>query len=1012
MKPAYNLLPAGLAEQLRAAARRLRCVQAVAVSAATAGAVVAATLTVFAADRVCDTPAALRLACFVAAWTALVLAVAVWTQWRWQQLQHPEALLKLVQQRFPCLGDSLQGAADLAATPAGEGNVSPVLREAAIAQVAKRCESLAFGDAVNTRPARRAAGFCLAAVAVSLAAAAVAPAAWVNALHRWCQPLAAVPRYTFVRFAPVPGSLRIPHGEPVEMPLRLDPASSWQPGAVQWTIGGRSQKAAPLQGGLARLSLPGQTAETVVEFRAGDATGRVTLVPTHRPVLRQLRARLVFPEYLQLPTEDRECLLQALTVPEGSTLELQGTVSRELTAAALAGRHAAALTVRGAAFSSPAIAAAELAEARLTWTDRFGFQPAEPYVLAVRAQADELPVALCAGLPGAVALLEDETLSIKLHARDDFGLRQLGVTWEVQLPGEAEPQPVSRCQREVSVGGPAQKTLDGVFRFAPGQLAIPPRSTIFLAATAADYHPEHAVAKSPVHRLYVLSRVDHARYLEEKLAALQSRVEDVVRAEEELKRQNEETGRLSDEALRVASATAPLQAGINGETDNTKRLRAIVAEGTGLLREALRNQDVPASAIRQWSKLFDDLHQIGVFDMPKVVDTLVTAREVPGDRRRQLTDAIALQEAILQKLAGAGKGAAEARQNIAARNFAARLREAGNRERDIGDLLKVLAPQVAGLATDALPAETAARLDAAVRNQADVKNRAQRLSADILAFAARTKLPAYEEVAKDMEAKKLVEALERLAKDIAGNRIIAGIPETERWRQAFNAWAFTIEKSATDGGGEGGGGGGGNDQNMELVIAILRVVQKQQDLYDETLFVETNRAGMKDYAVVAGGLATRQGQVAAETTALADKTPKPEIKEGLRQVGTVMGEAAGLLRTPQTDTPVTAAQAAAIEMLTANASSACKSAEACQTLLAMMQQMKGQQKGQGGGATPGGSLPGGSGATTAAPTAGPAGETGAVRAGPGKVSGHSGDALPAEFREALENYFRRLEGTP
>lgn len=1010
MPPLLPQLPEALTAKLAATRRRLWLVRSVAASAAAALGILASLLLLYGSDRLWDSPAGVRLFCLLAGLAVVAVCVASWCEWRWRLTRQPQELLKLVQRRFPALGDSLQGVVDLAAEARSQENISSVLRAAAIAQVAQRCEPLDFRAAISQRGMRRTLLAALVLLLVAVALALVSPGAWRSSLARWAWPLSTLPRYTFAKFAPLPGAQRVAYGEPGTFALALAPEADWRPARLTWSLAGQPPQSLPLSPTGATLQLPGLTSEQDLHLRTGDALASVRLVPVHRPTLRQLQATVRYPDYLARPREMRDCLLQTVSLPEGSQVRFAGTVSRELRSAELRAARSQALTVGGSRFTTPEFPAADLAEARLVWVDRYGFGPADAYPLAIRLQPDDQPVVLCEGLAGTVALLEDETLVVKMHARDDYGVRQLSAVWEVQLPGASEPASGAQLRQELAAGTPGSRELRGEFRLAPGLMGIPERSVVYLSGSATDFHPAHTLVRSTVHRIFILGRTDHARLLADRFAALASRLSESVRQEEELKRANADTAALADTALKTDAAREQIAAAASGENENARRIKAIADEGTGLLREAMRNRDFPETSLKEWTQLCSLLDSIAANDMPAAEKALRNAQARPGERRRQLQDAITVQERILQKLRKADQGAGDAQTSVAARNFALRLRHAAAKEREIAENLKQLAPLTLGLAPDKLPAEQAEPLARVALNQGDVKSRMQRLQGELQAFAARTTAEVYRTVVQEMEQKKTVPALEALANAITGNRIVTGASDAEQWRQAFNGWADSIEKAAASDNPEGGDGdgGGGGDSNLELTIAILKIVQRQQELYDDTQFVEGNRKTLADYAQASGKLAGRQDSLRADTVAVADKVPEEKLRLGLLEVAGVMAEAKELLKVPRTDDPVSAAQSAVIEMLTASASSTCQSQQQCQALMQMMNEMKKERLAKAAGSKGGGSLAGG-GNAAGAPTAGAAASTGDVHTPPGKTAGRGADSYPAEFRDALEQYFRQLD---
>ena len=113
-------------------------------------------LILFAADRVMETPAALRFATFAAAVAACAALPVALHRWIWRH-RGLDQVARLIARRFPSLGDQILGIIEIVrSAAAGEAVQSRALCEAAIAQVAGRAESCDFAQAVpRPFPSRR-----------------------------------------------------------------------------------------------------------------------------------------------------------------------------------------------------------------------------------------------------------------------------------------------------------------------------------------------------------------------------------------------------------------------------------------------------------------------------------------------------------------------------------------------------------------------------------------------------------------------------------------------------------------------------------------------------------------------------------------------------------------------------------------------------------------------------------------------------------------------------------------
>ena len=182
-------LPPELQRRIGAFEARLRRMETVLAVAAAGCGLLGAFSLLFALDRLADTPPAARLALAAAGAVAIGASLAYWgRRWIWGR-RNDRALARMIQRRFPRLGDRLLGAVELAEGVDRPGLGSPALRRAAVEQVAREAEGMDFRGAVATRAARRmtVAGLGLAAAIGTIVWHF--PQAGRNTLLRWIRPL-------------------------------------------------------------------------------------------------------------------------------------------------------------------------------------------------------------------------------------------------------------------------------------------------------------------------------------------------------------------------------------------------------------------------------------------------------------------------------------------------------------------------------------------------------------------------------------------------------------------------------------------------------------------------------------------------------------------------------------------------------------------------------------------------------------------------------------------------------
>ncbi|MBU6310289.1 MAG: hypothetical protein KJS77_11135, partial [Planctomycetes bacterium] len=609
----------------RARVRRIKFLEAVCLAVC---GVALAFLAVFIFDRLGETPAVVRLAVLLAA-VAACLAVPLAIR-RWGLgLASLEQVARLIERRFPAVGDELLGIIDIVRTGAAGQARSRALCEAAVAQVAEQSRRVDFTAA--TPPARLgrwavAAGLPLAACA---ALAAVAPAAAANAWARLTAPFAAIERFTFARVAPLPERVVVPHGESAEVRVALRDDSQWRPDDASLRIGRQPPLAARRDGAHYVFTVPPQVADSPLALAAGDARQRVRLAAVHRPELAGLEAEVVLPEYLQRPGSRRQDIRGGMIAPvKGSSVSIVATATRDLAAATVDG---AAVTPAGKEIRAPARLVDGEEKVSLSWRDADGLEAAAPLELTIAARADEPPMVVMLDVPQTRGiLLETDTLKFKVAARDDFGIRRVGLEWEGLADSFAssgtttDAAALEKGERILQAGGGDVESLDAAATFCPDALGIRPQP-IAIRAFAEDYMPGRGRAVSSPLVLYVVDRAEHALVLNTRLQQFRQQASEVRDREMGLLATNKELRKMPAEQLLTPESRARLEAQAAAEEANARRLDRLVDEGANLVREALKNPEFEATTLEQLAEDIQTLAEIAESRMPGVADLLAQA---------------------------------------------------------------------------------------------------------------------------------------------------------------------------------------------------------------------------------------------------------------------------------------------------------------------------------------------------------------------------------------------------
>ena len=1098
-------LPEGLRRQFERVEQRLWRVETTTAVCGVAASLIFSVLAVFVSDRLWETPVWLRVFIFAGGFLAAAAAFLAWARhWIWRR-RDMRALAALVQKKYRRLGDRLLGIVELANEPEHLSNFSPALYHAAIGQVTEEAQQCDFRQSVNSRPARKlgwtAAGLALLLLACSLA---LPQASW-NAFLRWLQPAANVERYTLVVLDGFQPRLIVPHGEPFEVSGTVRYRSFWKPARVLGWFTRLSKTESTVQSGVVRLQIPGQVESGVLKVRVGDALAEVNILPSHRPSLQQLSASIHLPDYLQYPDQTEPVQGGTFRVLEGSRVGFVGTVSRPLAAASMqnGGRSQETLEVQGPTFSSAPVETEKAGELIFNWRDELGLTNASPWRLAVQRENDLPPQPDLPDLPRATAMLATDVLRIRAEAQDDFGVRDLGLTWDVVSEGgPAADTTVTEIKTELS--STQQKKAEAVFVWSPTHYRIPADSTVELQGYALDYFPKRERARTASYLIHVLSPEAHAEMLRQNLEALMAQIEDITRLQEKIvsdTRDVKESAREQPGPQQVSH----LQQSREDQMQNAERLSELSRQGESTVREAMKNSLIPEDTIRQWSQTLQQWQKLSDDKMQEAARAIQSAAQEakagqpsqsspsqsqnspaqqaqnsqaqpqnsqsqpsqnsqsparnsqPGQQNSQsqpagksppqpqdaqareeeakrlekaLAEAEKRAEEVLEALQKMEQNANKNLDQLQALTLAQRLRRVGQEEQGLGGQLSSNLADTIGLPPQDL-SEKFKRLNTRyVKRQGDAHDESTALQAEISRFYERTEKPNYGKVSQGMKDSHAADELDHLGGLIQSNITVQTSTNLAGWSERFRQWADDLEPKSESAGGGGGGQGQPPLDLTKQLIALLRLREKQSNLRDQTGLLEWTKEATPDYKEQAASLATTEGNLGQALDLIHQATPVPDFDTPFHQVATAMQEAQTLLAKPQTDAVTDGTEARSVDALSDLVNLINEAAQRAQ--------QQGQQQEQSGGLTAeemafltqmmrnsnqngpptlqpptpggtgGGNLSGGTTDQTGRPGSGDATGRAAATRNVLKAAGAIQNS-PAEFRDALENYFHHVE---
>lgn len=616
-------LPGALEAQLHDFRRRVWSIKMIEAACAAVFGLVVPFLAMFAIDRLWDSPAWMRGGLFLLTACGLAFVPYAVHRWVWRN-RRLEQLARLLARKHPHVGDQLLGIIELVHDDSEQAR-SRELCEAAIRQVADDAQKRNFRDAVPAPRHRLWSVLAVCPTVITLVLAVLYPAATANAWARLLLPWQNVPRYTFAAFQPMSDRLVVPHGEPFQFTATLTEKSLAHPtrGTVQ--LGAQPEVAAVLRDGKYEFELPSQIETAALDVRIGDFRQTISVEPRLRPELTSVTAEFFLPDYLGLPEkQNRDVRGGTLSLVNGSRVTLTATAGRDLASASVDG---APRPPQGAKVVSPEIAVDGTRRVEFQWTDEFGLSAKEPFALSLAGRDDEAPSLIVEDLPRQKVVLDSEVLSFKVRARDDFGVKAVGIEWHgVESPVMKSP---AEGERLLSAGGHDREFLDVNGTFSAKSLAIEPQQVV-VRVYAEDYLPGRPRVYSPPHAFYVLTAEQHAIWITEKMSQWHRQALEVRDRELQLYETNKQLREMSQDDLDRPETRRRIENQANAERANGRRLSNLSMAGEELVKQAMRNPEIGVGHLEKWAEMLQILKDISANRMPTVADLLKQAAQSPA----------------------------------------------------------------------------------------------------------------------------------------------------------------------------------------------------------------------------------------------------------------------------------------------------------------------------------------------------------------------------------------------
>ncbi len=863
-------------------------------------------LVVFGLDRVWNTPAPVRLSILLGGTSLFVLFAPYWIH-RWVFGHRREAqLARLIARKFPRLGDRLLGVVELQHQEESREALSPELRAAAMEAVARQAEGRNLERALPNPRHRSWSLGVLAAIAMAAAALVLLPKPGLNALKRWLMPLSDTPRYTFTKISPFDERIIVPRDEPFQITLSLLSGSDQRPLNGTARFGIQDPVSAPLQDNKSyTFDFPGQSEQGRVTISIGDARVSVDVIPQTRPAIQSVRARISYPEYLQLQDKTKELRIGTLSgdVVVGSTVSLEATTleQRELKSGTLTVRtlpknierdlfddgfeipgsgdsqegdsaeesseeespslaeeeqptppKVLPLQISGTRMSSPVILLNDLPlELQLNWRDINDLDDIGGHRIRVEPLEDQKPLAYIQGIERQTVILEEDTISFEILAEDDYGARHIGYEWTGEFTKPTDETP-SRGSHILEVGGPNQRRIAGVVHFSPKTRNIPPQQ-LSIRAFVEDYFPERGRVYSEPIILHILTKDEQAQLLKDKFDRIIGELEDAARREQNNFDENRRLEQEDAENLQTDDNKERLEQQELNEAENIEKMKELSENMEQLLGEALKNGEVDPETMQKMVETMQKMQELSQQDMPKVEKELNEAQDpssTPEQSKKDLQEAIEEQGKVLEKMRETIEGANEANRNLEASTFVNRLRRAASEEDGIANTLIASIDDkgnstIAGMAYDELDPTDQRILGELSMQQRRTASDVRWIHEDLGHFYARTQKEEHKQIMEEMRASNIDSYLDAIREKITANRTFMAISSAKKWAAKLRAWADILDPPQEDNNGGGGSGGGQDpgldDNDFEFMLKVMKMIQTEQDIRARTRALEQLR---------------------------------------------------------------------------------------------------------------------------------------------------------------------------
>jgi hypothetical protein len=507
--------------------------------------------------------------------------------------------------------------------------------------------------------------------------------------------------------------------------------------------------------------------------------------------------------------------------------------------------------------------------------------------------------------------------------------------------------------------------------------------------------------------------------LRQKMESLLAQLEEVGRLEEKISKETQqlqESSKPSDEA--DAKKIEELK---EQQNQNAADLKEMADEGAKNVREATRNPAFTPEMISDWSKTLSQMSKLSEGEMKQASKSLQAAQK-KEKREQNLADAAQKESEAVKALQELQKKVNKELDDLQALTLAQRLRELGTHQTEIAGSLQNGISDTIGLSPHELPEKFARKNSELATKQGAASERAHGLQTEISRFFERTGKTNYAYVSKEMEAARTVDELDHVRSMIADNIAMDASQQLAIWSSKFQVWADFLEPKPEKSSESSASNGNANPQDnaVKQLVALLRMREAQTNIRERTRLTDQQKKELANYKSSVTKLYKGQTDIHRQIEKVAEENLFKELKKPLNEAEEEIGFAETLLHQPRTDARTVEVEGNAVALLSdainllnehaqKGSGSKGQSSNASEEMAFLMKMMKPQPSpGMAPSQSPGGNMAGGSTDHLPGNLRGSSAGSGDESRTGSKASG-IGTAVPAEFREALESYYKALE---